>query len=56
MNSANVDWLRVLLNWFPMLLLIGVWMLFLRKGGIYANQKRAADALERIANALEKRQ
>ena len=59
MNFANVDWLEVLINWFPMLLIFGVWVLFLRqmqkRGGIYGNQARAADALERIATALEKR-
>ena len=49
----------IFVNWFPMILLIAVWLFFLRnmqgRGGIYANQKRAADALERIAAALEKR-
>ena len=59
MNFANVDWMGVLVNWFPMLLIFGVWLFFLRqmqKGrGFYGNQKRIADALERIADALEKR-
>ena len=59
MNLANVNWMGILVNWFPILLLIAVWLFFLRtmqsRGGIYANQKRAADALERIAAALEKR-
>ncbi len=59
MNFANVDWAGVLVNWLPMLLIVGVWLLFLRqmqkRGGVYGNQKRIADALERIADALEKR-
>ena len=59
MNLAHVDWMGIFVNWFPMILLIVVWLFFLRKmqgsGGIYNNQKRTADALERIAAALEKR-
>ena len=59
MNFANVDWMAILINWFHMLLIFGVWLIFLRqmKGGrgIYSNQRRIADALERIAVALEKR-
>jgi len=59
MNWANVDWMAIVLNWFPMLLIFGVWLFFLRQmkkgGGYYGNQKRVADALERIAAALEKR-
>ena len=59
MNLSHVNWMGILVNWFPMILLIAVWLFFLRKvqgsGGIYGNQKRAADALERIAAALEKR-
>jgi ATP-dependent Zn protease len=59
MNAANFDWAQMLINWFPMLLLIGVWLFFLRRmqsgKGIYSHQKRTADALERIAAALEKR-
>jgi ATP-dependent Zn protease len=65
MNFTNVDWAGVLINWFPMLLIFGVWVFFLRKmqGGQYVNQQkkhveiqlRQADALERIAAALEKR-
>jgi hypothetical protein len=42
-----------------MLLIIGIWLLFFRqmqkRGGVYGNQKRIDDALERIADALEKR-
>jgi ATP-dependent Zn protease len=52
-------WVGVLLNWLPMLLLVGVWVFFMRQmqggRGIYGNQRRIADALERIAVALEKR-
>ena len=59
MNWANVDWMAIVINWFPMLLIFGVWLFFLRqmqkRGGYYGNQKRVADALERIAAALEKR-
>jgi ATP-dependent Zn protease len=59
MNFANLDWLTVLLNWFPMLLIFAVWIFFMRQlqrgGGFGGHQKRAADALERIAAALEKR-
>jgi cell division protease FtsH len=59
MNFANVDWAGILVNWFPMLLIVGIWLFFLRqmqkRGGVYGNQKRIADALERIADALEKR-
>jgi len=59
MNLANVDWVEVLINWLPMLVIIGVWILFFgrmqRRGGLYANQARIADAMERIAAALEKR-
>jgi len=59
MNLSHMDWMGILVNWFPMLLLIAVWLFFLgkmqRRAGIYSNQQRAADALERIAAALEKR-
>ena len=27
----NIDWVGVFLNWFPMLLLIGVWVFFIRR-------------------------
>ena len=61
MNGANPDLIRIFVNWFPMLLLIGVWVFFMRRqgGGVAAPwmyQKRTAEALERIAAALEKRQ
>jgi len=59
MTSANVDWMALVINWGPMVLIFGVWLYFLRqmqnRGGYYGNQKRVADALERIAAALEKR-
>ena len=57
----------ILINWFPMLLLIGVWIFFLRRmgmgGGRYMSQyqrdymamaQRQTEILERIAVALEK--
>ena len=60
----NVDWMEVFINWFPMLLLIGVWIFFLlrMRGGTKFQRdcldltRRQADALERIAAALEKRE
>jgi ATP-dependent Zn protease len=58
MNFANVHWVAVLVNWLPMLLILGVWVFFvrlMRGGGFGGYQKRQAEALERIAAALEKR-
>jgi ATP-dependent Zn protease len=59
MNFANTDWMAIFINWFPMLLIFGVWVFFLRQmksgKGLYSNQRRIADALERIADAMEKR-
>ncbi len=56
------DWIGTLVNWFPMLLLIGVWVWFLKSGAFGKRQKesmdlwrRQIDILERIAVALEKR-
>jgi ATP-dependent Zn protease len=59
------DSLEVLISWFPMLLLVAVWVHFLwRQSGGYTGKyqkdhmevaRRQADALERIASALEKR-
>ena len=64
------DWLGVLVNWFPIVLIMGVWILFVRRmqggGGYYKNlmavqkehaeqARRMADALERLAAAAEKR-
>jgi ATP-dependent Zn protease len=65
-NMQNFDWFGAFVNWFPMMLLIGVWAYFLRKmrsGGMYPKYqadylevaRRQADTLERIAVALEKR-
>lgn len=57
MNSASVNWEGILVNWFPMFLLIGVWMFFLirmRGKGFNHLQTRNVEALERIATALEK--
>ena len=53
----------IALNWFPMLLLIGVWILFCMRGGPYTKYqkecydlaRRQAEALERIAALLEKK-
>ena len=58
--------LAVLLNWFPMLLLIGVWIYFMRKMNMgtkrrgyfteYLEEMRHMNQnLERIASVLEKR-
>ena len=60
------DLMQVIINGFPMLLLIGVWVFFLRKmqSGTYVPPgqkeqiealKAATAALERIAKALETR-
>jgi len=49
----------LLIGMLPMLLLIGVWIFFMQRmrgpGGYVDHQKRQADALERIAKALEER-
>ena len=54
-----------LVNWFPLLLLIGVWIFYMQRGGSsgptisrgMAEQltelRRQSEALERIARALE---
>ena len=57
--------LDILINWFPMILLIGAWfwiMQRMRSGKMSKYQqecfdvaKRQAEALERIAAALEKK-
>jgi hypothetical protein len=65
MTIAGRDVVDILINWFPMLLLIGVWIVFLRRmgGGRYmspyqrdyiAISQRQIEVLERIAVALEK--
>ncbi len=64
MNNSQSFW-DVLISWFPMLLLVGVWIFFLvrARSGAFVNQyqkdcmeftRRQAEALERIAAALEK--
>ena len=61
MNGMHPYLVGIFVNWFPMLLLIGVWIFFVRKyqggggAGPWGYQKRTAEALERIAAALEKR-
>lgn len=59
MNHEMPSLLAIFINWFPMLLIFGVWLFFLvkirQRGGVGGDQKRIADALERIADALEKR-
>jgi hypothetical protein len=62
MNQSISD---ILINWFPMLLLIGVWIFFIyrMRGGPYTKYqkdcfdltKRQVEALERIAGSLEKK-
>jgi ATP-dependent Zn protease len=61
----NISLIDVFINWFPMLLIFGVWAYFVRqmKGGHYSKyqkdcfelQRRQTEALERLATALEKR-
>jgi len=59
MNHEMPSLLAIFINWFPMLLIFGVWLFFLvkirQRGGLGGDQKRIAEALERIADALEKR-
>ena len=31
MNLEHVNWMGIFVNWFPMILLIAVWLFFLRK-------------------------
>ena len=62
----HIDLMGIFINWFPMILLIGVWIFFLRrmqgsKGYLTQYQKdcmalteRQAVALEKIAKALDK--
>jgi ATP-dependent Zn protease len=59
------DVVDILINWFPMFLLIGVWIYFLTRmrGGFMGSYykevlelyRRQAEALERVAAALEKK-
>ena len=63
MTIGGQNWVDILVNWFPMLLLIGVWILFCMRGGPYTKYQKAcydlarrqAEALERIAALLEKK-
>ena len=32
MNATNVDWVRLLINWFPMVLIFGVWFFLFKQG------------------------
>lgn len=43
MNQNIPGWVSVVINWIPLLLILGVWALF--RFGISGNQKRIADAL-----------
>ena len=64
-ESSNETWETLLINWFPMLLLIAVWIYFFRKhggkwqswGGEEMNRHldKIEQSLERIARALEKK-
>ena len=64
----DISWFEIFVNWFPMLLLVGVWAFFMKKmspKGMksqiqYLNSidnltGQQVRALERIADALEKR-
>jgi len=65
MTVYGHDLVDIFINWFPMILLIGVWFYYLsrmRKGPYSNYQKttlelarRQAESLERIAAALEKK-
>jgi len=53
----HIDLMSVLINWFPMLLLVGVWLYFMRRAGVGGATKFQATYLEQIAlqtAALEK--
>ena len=67
-GTPRDTWETILINWFPMLLLIGVWIYFMRNmrkrrgnwqswGGEETNKQleKIAQALEHIARALEKK-
>lgn len=64
MTIYGHDVIDIFINWFPMIVLIGVWMYFLRRmrGGPYSKYqqesmdltRRQVECLERIAAALEK--
>jgi ATP-dependent Zn protease len=67
-ETSREIWETLLINWFPMLLLVGVWIYFMRNmrkqpgkwqsgGGEEMNQhlEKIEQSLERIARALEKK-
>ena len=64
MTTWGRDVVDTFINWFPMLLLIGVWWFYLRRmqsGPLTKNQadrmeltRRQVESLERIAALLEK--
>ncbi len=67
-ETSREMWETLLINWFPMLLLIGVWIYFMRNmkkqpgkwqswGGeeITQHLEKIEQSLERIAKALEKK-
>jgi hypothetical protein len=61
----GIDVQGILINWFPMILIVGVWLFFIlrmRRGPLTKYQKdcnelwlRQIESLERIATALEKK-
>lgn len=65
MTIGGQDVIGILINWLPMLLLIGVWIYFMRRmrGGPLTKYqadcmdltRRQVESLERIAAALEKK-
>jgi ATP-dependent Zn protease len=65
MTILGRDVVDIIINWFPMLLLICVWIFFIvrMRGGPYSTYqkdcldltRRQVESLERIATALEKK-
>ena len=61
----HINFIDILINWFPMIILIGAWLFIMqrmRSGKLskyqqecYDLAKRQAEAVERIAAALEKK-
>lgn len=64
-SRSNSSWLSALISWVPMLLLIGVWVYFMRQYRASSQSEylkrytesleRCEVSLERIADSLEKR-
>ena len=58
MLPTGYTWEGLFISWFPMLLLIAVWVFFIqrmRKGKFwYAPQSEQAEAIKAIAKALER--